>query len=309
MNFTKTFAHISQQDISIAGGKGASLGEMTRAKFPVPEGFVVLTSMFDRFLEETELSTEINSLLQKVDLHNSESVEVISKNIRDLILSHDFPQDLSKEIIREFSKLKTTYVAVRSSATAEDSSAASWAGELDSHLNVQKANLLEKIKNCWASLFTTRAIFYRFEKKLDRTKVSVAVVIQKMIQSQISGICFTVHPVSKDRNHIVIEAGYGLGEAIVGGIITPDMYIVQKRENIIVEKNINRQEIMIVKDMTEKPVPTSKQGKQKLDDTEILKISQLCEKIEKYYKSSQDIEWAFTRGAFYILQSRPITTL
>lgn len=312
MNFIKTFKQLSKQDISIAGGKGASLGEMTRAKIPSSQGFVILASAFDRFLKETDINIEIEALLHKVNLNDVNSVDQISNEIKDLILDADFPKDITKEIIKEFSKLKIKYVAVRSSATAEDSSVASWAGELESYLNITKADLLENVKKCWASLFTPRAILYRFEMKLDTTKISVAVIIQKMVQSEISGICFTVHPITKDHDQMVIEAGYGLGEAIVGGIITPDTYVIHKKDKTILDKNINQQEIMIVKDKIgniERPITKSKQGKQKLDDKKILKLAEICKRIEHHYKVPQDIEWAFAKGKFYIVQSRPITTL
>src|SRR3989338_8220719 len=216
MVFTINFKQLSKKDVGIAGGKGASLGEMTGTGISVPPGFVVLASAFDRFLEETDIDVEIEAILHKVKHGDMNSVELASEKIRALILSAEMPSDLQKEITYEFGKLKCPLVAVRSSATAEDSSTTSLAGELESYLNTNKKTLLENVKKCWASLFTPRAIFYRFEKKLHKTKVSVAVVIQKMIQSEISGICFTVHPVTKDRDQIVIEDGYGLGETVVG---------------------------------------------------------------------------------------------
>ena len=310
--FTRDFKQISKKDVGIAGGKGASLGEMTQAKIPVPPGFVVLASAFDKFLEETDLNVEIEALLRKVNLKSINSVSRASNEIRDLISDAEFPKEIAKEIIKEFSGLKAKYVAVRSSATAEDSSVASWAGELESYLNTTENNLLENVKKCWASLFTPRAIFYRFERKLNEIKVSVAVLVQKMIQSEISGICFTVHPVTEDYNQIIIEAGYGLGEAIVGGRITPDTYTINKKQWKIIDKNINQQKIMIVKDKDgniEKQVLRSAQGKQKLSDSQILKLAKICQRIENHYKTPQDIEWALFKDKFYILQSRPITTL
>ncbi|MCG2686948.1 PEP/pyruvate-binding domain-containing protein, partial [Candidatus Parcubacteria bacterium] len=192
---------------------------MINLKISVPQGFVVLSSAFDKFLTETDLGVEINSIINKVNYKDINSVEGASVKIKDLINDVEFPEDIGKEIKKEFKKLKVKYVAVRSSATAEDSSVASWAGELESYLNVTQKNLLESVRKCWSSLFTPRAIFYRFEKELNKQKISVAVVIQKMVQSEVSGICFTVHPVTEDMNQMVIEAGYGLGEAIVGGQI------------------------------------------------------------------------------------------
>jgi len=310
--FIKPFRDLSKKDIHIAGGKGASLGEMTQAGLLVPPGFVVLATVFDEFLKQTDLNIEIDSIIKKVNHKDINSVEGASVKIRDLINDKLIPEDIKKEIEKEFTKLKAKYVAVRSSATAEDSSIASWAGELESYLNVTKSNLLESIKKCWSSLFTPRAIFYRFEKKLNNQKISVAVIIQKMIQSEISGICFTVHPVTEDRNQMVIEAGYGLGEAIVGGRITPDTYVINKKLNSILDINISKQKMMITKTpegTTEIKVLASKQEKQKLNNKQIIKLAKICKKIEKHYKSPQDIEWALENNKIHITQSRPITTL
>lgn len=313
MKFTKHFKQLTKNDADIAGGKGASLGEMTNSKIPVPPGFVVLAGAFDRFLEETDLDVEIDSIIKKVNHKDVNSVEVASEKLRSLIADAEFPKDIAKEITAEFVKLKAGLVAVRSSATAEDSLAASWAGELESYLNVTKKELLDSVKKCWSSLFTPRAIFYRFEKKMDKQKVSVAVVIQKMVQSEISGIAFTVHPVTKDYDQMIIEAGYGLGEAIVGGMITPDSYVVHKIEKDILDKNISEQEMMIVKKgakgTMEAKVPKTKIDKQKLSDKQVFVLAEICKIIEKHYGKPQDIEWALEKGKFYIVQSRPITTL
>lgn len=312
MVFTKNFKQISKRDVGIAGGKGASLGEMASAGIPVPPGFVVLSGAFDRFLEETDLGVEIGAIMKKVNHKDINSIDRASNEIRDLIHDAEFPPDIKKEIAKEFARLKVKHAAVRSSATAEDSSVASWAGELETYLNVTNKNLFESAKKCWSSLFTPRAIFYRFEKKLNKQKVSVAVVVQKMIQSEISGITFTAHPVTKDRNQMVIEAGYGLGEAIVGGMITPDIYIIDKKELKILDKNISEQEMEIIKGKKgtrETKIPKIKAGKQKLSDKQIIDLAKICAGIESHYKKPQDIEWAFEKNKFYITQSRPITTL
>jgi len=309
---TKKFQQLSKKDTAIAGGKGASLGEMTGAGIPVPPGFVILAGAFEKFLEETDLAQEITAQLKKVNYDDVNSVDEASNVIRDLIHDAEMPKDLQKEFMDDFKKLKAEYVAVRSSATAEDSSVASWAGELESYLNTDKNNLLANIKNCWSSLFTPRAIFYRKEKKLLETQVSVAVVVQKMIQSEVSGICFTVHPVTEDRNQMVIEAGWGLGEAIVGGLITPDSFVIDKKASEIMDKNISRQEMMIVREKNETKevkVATSKQEKQKMADKDILKLAKICQEIENHYGFPCDIEWAYEKKKFYIVQSRPITTL
>lgn len=334
MKFIKHFSQLSKKDVDIAGGKGSSLGEMTRlfARFAesrresrqaqnnlVPPGFVVLADAFEKFLEETDIDVEIDAIIDKLNIKDMNSIEQAAEKIESLIMNADFPTDLAKEISAEFSKLDSEFVAVRSSATAEDSSTASWAGELESYLNTTEKSLLENIKKCWASLFSPRAIFYRFEKKLHKTKVSVAVVVQAMIQSEVSGITFTVHPVTKDYNQMVIEAGYGLGEAIVGGKITPDTYVIDKKDLKIIDKNISEQNMMIVRsenNNVEKPIDISKSDQQKLSNSDILKLAKICIDIEKHYGQPQDIEWAFTNSnlksqtsKLYILQSRPITTL
>ena len=226
--YSLNFKQLSKKDIAIAGGKGASLGEMTQLKLSVPPGFTVLAQAFDRYLAETDLKQEIEAQLEKINFEEMHSITKASEMITSLITDEKMPKDIEIEILKEFKKLKVQAVAVRSSATCEDSAAASWAGELESYLNVKEKNLIQSVKKCWASLFTPRAIFYRHEKDLKNEAVSVAVVIQKMIQSEVSGICFTVHPVTEDKSQMVIEAGYGLGEAIVGGMITPDSYIVEK---------------------------------------------------------------------------------
>lgn len=331
--FIKTFIQLSKKDVSIAGGKGASLGEMTKAGLPVPPGFVVLAGAFDRFIEETEIDADIETILKKVNHKDVNSVDKASAEIRDLVLEEKMPKDLQEEILDEYHNLSSPttsprsardsslkrrrgsaglLVAVRSSATAEDSSVASWAGELETYLNVTEKDIIKNVKKCWSSLFTPRAIFYRFEKKLHKTKVSVAVVVQKMVQSEISGISFTVHPVTKDYNQMVIEAGFGLGEAIVGGMVTPDTYVIHKSDFSILDINVSEQTFAIVKTPKgniNKKLSKAAGGKQKMTGKQIVELAKICKKIEQHYKHPQDIEWAFEKGNFYITQSRPITTL
>ena len=239
MQYTRTFNQIGKGDASIAGGKGASLGEMTQAGIPVPPGFIVLASAFEQFLEEADLAQELHSILDNVRHDDMLSVERASEKIHQLILEAMMPADIAQEITDNFSTLGAEYVAVRSSTTAEDSASAAWAGQLDTFLNTTENTLLPNVQKCWASLLTPRAIFYRFEKGMHGTHISVAVVIQKMIQSEIYGIAFSVHPVTEDRNQLIIEAGFGLGEAIVSGQVTPDSYVVEKRapeEMVIIDR-------------------------------------------------------------------------
>jgi len=306
------FKNISKASVALAGGKGASLGEMTRAGIPVPNGFVILSASFEKFLESTDLNVEIDSILEKVNHKEMQSIENASEQIKALIMNAKMPKDIEKEIVKDFKILDSKFVAVRSSATSEDSSSAAWAGQLDSFLNTTNKTLLENVKKCWASLFTPRAIFYRFEKGLHTTKISVAVVVQKMVESEVSGIAFSVHPVTQDRNQLIIEAGFGLGEAIVSGQITPDSYVVEKVPRRIIDKNVSEQEKGLFKVQTggnEWKSVKEKGAEQKLSDKQILELSEIILRIEKHYGFPCDIEWAYEKRKFYIVQSRPITTL
>jgi pyruvate, water dikinase len=312
-NHLLPFSKISKRDVHLAGGKGASLGEMTQAGIPVPPGFVVLASGFERFVHETDIEADVEAQLRKVDYKDINTVDRYSNVIRDIIHDARMPKDLQVEILSEFKKLKAKFVAVRSSATAEDSSQASWAGELESYLNTTEKTLLGRVKQCWSSLFTPRAIFYRHEKKLHRAKVSVAVVVQHMVQSEISGIAFTVHPVTKDRNQMILEAGWGLGEAIVSGQITPDSYVVGKKKLELLDINVSEQTRALYGKPgggnTWKTLSKVEAGKQKLTGRQIQELAKICLTIEKHYGFPCDIEWAWAKGRFYVTQSRPITTL
>jgi pyruvate, water dikinase len=271
MEYIRDFTALDKEDVKLAGGKGASLGEMTQAGMPVPPGFVVLTSCFEQFLIELKLSKE-------------------SENIQELIMDAMISENISAEILKSFKKLDTLYVAIRSSATSEDSKDHSWAGQLESYLNVKEEAVLEKVRQCWASLFTPRAIFYRSENGLDIKDVSVAVVIQKMVKSEMAGIAFSVHPVTEDHNQIIIEAGFGLGEGIVSGQVTPDSYVIEKNSRKIIDIKLS-------------------DTKKILNDMQIIELSEIVISIEEHYGFPCDIEWAFEKGKFYIVQSRPITTL
>ncbi len=312
MSLIKSFTQISKTDTLIAGGKGASLGEMTQAGIPVPKGFVILSNAFDKFIKKTDLNVEIDAALDEVNINEVHTVENASEKIKAMILSKEMPEDIKKEVLKNYKKLDAKFVAVRSSATSEDSASAAWAGQLETYLNTTKENLLENVKKCWASLFTPRAIFYRFEKKLSKEKISVAVVVQKMIDSEESGIAFSVHPVTQDENQIIIEAGFGLGESIVSGSITPDSYVIDKQGFNILDINITEQTKALYKKSkggNEWKELAGKGKKQVLNEKEIIELSKLIVKIETHYGFPCDIEWAKEKGKFYIVQSRPITTI
>ncbi|NTW89637.1 MAG: hypothetical protein HGB37_01855 [Candidatus Moranbacteria bacterium] len=313
MKYVSSLWNIEKEDSAIAGGKGASLGEMIRAGFPVPPGFVVLSSAFDVFLKGTGLNAKVELILESVIPEDTGTIEKASENIRSIILAAAMPREIEEEIRKSFNELGSEYVAVRSSATAEDSAVAAWAGQLESFLNTNSEDLPKNVKSCWASLFTPRAITYRLEKGLGSQSISVAVVVQEMVESDTSGIAFSVHPVTHDVDRMFIEAGYGLGEAIVSGQVTPDSYEVRKDPMEIVDKNIQSPARGLYRSDRGgnewHDVPAERKGKAVLSDAEIIKLSDIVVGIEGHYGFPCDIEWAIADGRLYVVQSRPITTL
>lgn len=302
---------IRHKEKSSAGGKGSSLGEMIHHGIPVPPGFVVVAEAFHVFLTQSGLRSFIDEKLRILDVDNEKSLEKISKSIIAQILHTEIPSSIEMAVISAFVELGSPFVAVRSSATLEDSESASWAGELETFLNTQKPDLLVNVRKCWASLFSPRALFYQHEHAISGEDMSVAVVVQSMVQSDVSGVCFTVHPVTGSKNEMVIEAVFGLGEAIVSGITTPDTYIFDKKKRATIQCSVSEQSCMIVKSgrkNLQKKVPKNIANTQKLTLAQISQLAQLCRDIETYYKKPQDIEWALYKGKFYILQARPITT-
>jgi phosphoenolpyruvate synthase/pyruvate phosphate dikinase len=248
MDYIRTLDSLRKEDVAIAGGKGASLGEMINAGISVPPGFVVLSSAFNK---------------------NEKVIE--------------------EEIVKAFDMLGAQKVAVRSSSTAEDGKQDAWAGQLDTFLNVERREVFQKVKACWASVASQRAAAYKAEKKISETSISVAVIVQKMVDAEKAGVAFSMHPVTQNKNEIVIEAVEGLGESLVSGEATPDAYVVLKDSDGISSKQCK--------------------GEQLLSDDKILKLTSLVKRIENHYGFPCDIEWAYKDGAFFILQSRPITTL
>ncbi len=302
---------LNKSNVDLAGGKGASLGEMAQAGILVPEGFVVLSSVYEEFQKNVEHSGSVHDERSR----HSESSEQCghSGHCGHSRCVGKIPEEIKNEILTAFRKLNTKYVAVRSSATAEDGVEHAWAGQLESYLYVTESNLCERIENCFASLNTPRALAYRSEKGLGATHVSLAVVVQKMIDSEKSGVAFSVHPVTENRNHILIEAGYGLGEAIVSGQITPDSYVVERETKEIVPVYISEQRKELVGSVTGgtvwRDILPAKATLQKLSEQEILELTETVLKLEKLYGFPCDIEWAYAGGKLYITQCRPITTL
>ncbi len=312
------FNEVSRNDVPIAGGKGANLGEMTRADIPVPPGFIVTANAYFDFLEKSGLKNKIRHQLQPLDPSNSKQLQQIAAKVKQLILDAAMPPQLAKEIEQAYTQMGGGLVAVRSSATAEDLPEASFAGQQRTFLNVEGGkDVVAAVHGCWASLFEPRAIFYRHQQGFDHFKVGIAVPVQKMIQSQASGVMFTLEPVTSDSDKIVIEAVYGLGEAIVSGEITPDLYVVDKESLEILRRKTVNQESQLIKNPTAGaketniwvPLPASTQSQQKLTDSEIIKLAWVGKQIEDHYRFPQDIEWAKEDNRIYIVQTRPVTTI
>jgi len=312
--FVLWFEEVRKEDIPLVGGKGANLGELKSAGIPVPNGFIMTSSAYYYFLDQTRLRSKIQKLLSGLNPEDNKKLNATSRAVKKLILDAKMPPILSKEILDGYKKLGGFPVAVRSSATAEDLPSASFAGQQATFLNtVGGAKVVEAVQKCYASLYEARAIYYRLINKFDHMKVALAVPIQNMIESEVSGIMFTVDPVSQDTNKLVIEAGYGLGEAIVSGSVTPDRYVVDKTSLTISDKEINAQTWKIVREHKggDKHVNVAKadQKMQKLADDKILALAKLGLKVEEHYKSPQDTEWTYFGGELTFVQSRPITTL
>jgi len=304
---------VDKNDIPIVGGKAANLGELLRIEIPVPDGFVVDSRTFRDFISRANLKEKVYGLLQGLNVENTEELNRVSEEIRKMIREAEMPEEIEREIKKAYKKLgngKDVYVAVRSSATAEDLPDASFAGQQDTYLNVIGAEeVVRKVKECWGSLFTPRAIYYRVQKGFRHEDVSIAVVVQKMVNSEKSGVMFTSHPVTGEKK-CVIEAVFGLGEAIVGGLVTPDTYIYDRIKRKLLEVNVAEKKFMIVRKNGNERVELGDKGKERvLSDAEIERLVDLGEIIEEHYGKPQDVEWAIEGGEIYIVQSRPITTI
>ncbi|MEM2956451.1 MAG: phosphoenolpyruvate synthase [Candidatus Pacearchaeota archaeon] len=327
---------IGKEDINIAGGKGANLAEMYNIGLPVPPAFIITANAFKKFIEDTGLKDRILNELKKIDIENTSYLEQKASEIQLMITRQKIPQHLEEEIIEAYNNMnvdssilkaassdvlniiKTArepiFVAVRSSATTEDLKTASFAGQQETFLNIKgTAQLIEAVKKCWASLFTARAIYYRERRGFEHEKSLIAVIVQKMINSDKSGVTFTINPVTNNKDEIVIEAVFGLGEGIVSGAIAPDRYIVDKHTNKIKEKFVSFKPIYFTRSSSGNTVksnlPMEKINEQVLENYEIIKLANYARDIEEHYGIPQDIEWAIEYGKIYIVQTRPVTTV
>ena len=333
--FVVWFDEVDKSDVALVGGKGANLGEMTKAGFPVPPGFIVTSEAYFHFLEQNKLEEKIKRNLANINYNDPRDLNRISYAIRKDINNAPVPLEISKLVIKYYfllseyinSKRKKhhsvwrkfkakaesheTSVAIRSSATAEDLPEASFAGQQDTYLNIRgEANVLEKVRDAWSSLFTPRAIYYRFQNNFDHLKVGIAIPIQKMISSESSGVMFTIDPVTNRKNVIVIEAIYGLGEMIVQGAVIPDHYEVDKDSLKIKSCEVSEQKYYLPGFGKRKAeLPRKIRSKQKINAKTILSLANLGKRLEKHYYFPQDIEWGIYDEEIFILQTRPITTI
>jgi len=312
------FNEVTKKDVPTVGGKGANLGEMTNANIPVPPGFIVTADAYFDFLEKSKLTDKIHHRLQPLDPGDSKQLQQVAAQIKQLILDTAMPLKLDKEIEQAYIKMGRGLVAVRSSATAEDLPEASFAGQQRTFLNVQgEKEVVAAVQGCWASLFEPRAIFYRHQQGFDHFKVGIAVPVQKMVQSQASGVMFTIEPVTSDNSKIVIEAVYGLGEAIVSGEVTPDLYIIDKEGLKISTKKVAKQETQLIRNPAAVqgeaniwvPIAPAEQNQPKLTDDDIISLAKLGKQLEDWYQFPQDIEWAKDEKKIFIVQTRPVTTI
>ena len=329
MEYILWFEKIDKEMIPLVGGKGANLGEMSKLNLPVPQGFAITTKAFDRFLESNRINEQIDKWIDECDVENSDQLMETSKKIKELIVSKEYPPMIRSELIESYKEISFTdqvvtpraieliasgreyaLVAIRSSATAEDLPTASFAGQQATFLNVKGIKeYLESVKKCWASLYEQRAIFYRSKQGIKRASISV--IVQKMVNSDASGVMFTTNPTTGEDN-IIIEACWGLGETLVQGEVEPDRYTVSKDEKIL-EKKIGKKERMMIRDYaTDRTVkllvPKNKINLQVLTDHEILSIANYGLKIEAHYGKAQDIEFAIEKGRIFIVQTRAVTT-
>ena len=320
------FENLRVTDIPYVGGKNASLGEMINAGLPVPPGFAVTAFSYEKFINETSIVEKIYEIIDETitDKNNPKLYETASKKIRELIEKTPIPKDIENAIkaaYKEINKrlnLKDTFVAVRSSATAEDLPDASFAGQQETFLNIRGTDdLMDKVRKCWSSLFTPRAIFYRNEKGFAHEKVFISVGVQKMVNSRAAGVMFTINPMTGETGEIMIEGNYGLGETVVSGVVNPDNFTVDKKTLSIRERRYSKKTIQYIRDpktgsTIHLDVPEDKQKSPCVSDEEIHKLAEIAMRIERHYGKAMDIEWAIDQDLpfpqnMFIVQARPET--
>lgn len=312
------FNEITRDNIDLVGGKGANLGELVGAGFPVPEGYCISVKAYKGIIGETCPQDDINKILDSVHWENFSDIEEKSFKIRELIIKESITGQLKDEIIGAYNQLGQAddpvgaAVAVRSSATAEDLPEASFAGQQETFLNIRgDQQVLESVKLCWASLWTARAMSYRHKRNYDQDKVYLSVIIQEMVKAEVAGVAFTMNPLNGKAEEILINSSYGLGEVVVSGLVTPDIFTLSKKPLDILGKQLGAKEKLLEMDQLGRTrlvdVTQEKREEYSLTDALVKKLGQLARKVEEHYRSPLDIEWALVNGKFLLLQARPIT--
>jgi rifampicin phosphotransferase len=316
MIYTAWFDEIRKDDIVLAGGKGANLGELSHAGLPVPPGFVLTTTAYDAFVEVSGIKGEVVALASVPPTEDPAAFEEVAGGIRTLFSGGHVPEEMAEEILAAYHELgqdAQTPVAVRSSATAEDLAGASFAGQQETYLNVRaESALLEAVKNCWASLWTARAMAYRARQGIDPASVSLAVVVQRMVESEAAGVMFTANPSNGRRDQTTISAAWGLGESVVSGTVTPDSIVVEKESGRVLSRETADKGVMTVyseNGTEQRPVPEARRRQAVLDDGAAAELVRYGKRIEELYGTPQDIEWALAGDEFFVVQARTITAL
>ncbi len=337
MEFIAWFSELSKDDVAKVGGKGANLGEMYNAKFPIPPGFAVTSEAFKYYIEKTGINQKIFSTLKGLDVENNKALQEASAKINELIIKTPMPKEIAQDITEAYENLdideklvkdagkealsiikggrEPPLVAVRSSATAEDLPEASFAGQQATFLNIRGNNsLLIAVQKCWASLYTARAIYYRVKNNYPHEKVLLAAIVQKMVNADKAGVMFSINPVTNNQDEIMIEAAFGLGESVVSGEVSPDKYIVDKQTEEAKDIAIGRKEIMYVLDPSfgktvQRKLSSTKRDEQVLNEQEISALADLAKRVEHHYGRPQDLEYAIEGPRVYLVQSRPVTTM
>ncbi len=321
------FKDLNKDSLPVAGGKGANLGEMYSLGLPIPNGFAVTAQAYKEFVEKSGIGPKIKEILANLNVEDTASLQVIAKSVQQLIIDTPIPEDIVEAVQDSYELIGTDgkqaadlvsgseeFVAVRSSATAEDLPEASFAGQQATFLNVKGKNkVIAAVHACWASLFTARAIYYREKNNFDHMSVLISAIVQRMVNSEKSGVMFTANPATNNTKEIVIEGIYGLGEYIVGGKVTPDTYIVDKQKNKILKREIRTKTIGLFRNEEglneEQEIPKEEQDRQVVVDSDVREIARYGKKLEEHYNKPQDVEWAIEKNEIFIVQTRAITTL
>ncbi|MFF0018051.1 phosphoenolpyruvate synthase [Streptomyces sp. NPDC005374] len=313
VGYTIALSEVDRNSGLLVGGKGANLGELHRAGVPVPDGFCLTTGAFRRFIDASPEMERLYLRLEKIDVDDRTAVSELSREVCTHLGELPVPDDVRSELLHAWRRSGTDHAyAVRSSATAEDLAGASFAGQHDTFLNVgDETHMLDAVRRCWISLFAERAIVYRVRHGFDHRHVDLAVVVQRLVEPDVSGVMFSADPISGHRGVVVVNASYGLGEAIVSGLVNPDLYRISTDGTL--DRTIADKALAIVSEpsggVVRQPVPEERRRAQALPDPQIMELADLGRRLERHFGSPQDIEWAWDGSRFHVLQSRPVTTL